>query len=328
MHPIVARIHPSYRTAFVAWFFARSLSWMAYATSGAGALPLLWAPSYGEGAPLWALWVRGCRSLETYTIFGETGAGTAAMVVGGELALLVAAAALYRYARREELPQTAERATWFWCLSPVMALTIPVSAWNFGLSFLVLALAALRFQRFFAATAAIALAIGFRIEAVLVWPGFVWLAYRSYRPGKDSGTGPWMAAFGPLAAFTAVIGGVMMAAGRFGMSMRALQPGLSWRSELVWDGIGAEAPLLIAGALVAAAILTLVRAAARDSGMALVTAAPVLLWPLLHVPLLRASGAFLMAIPAFVACARELDDRSIERAAMVASVGGLVLLCV
>ena len=329
MHPLVARIHPSYRTAVVSWFFARASVWLAHAAGGVLALPLLYSPSYGDGAPLWAGSVRLGRYLEAqYPLWELAGAGTLALVVAGELALLASAIAVYRFARRNELPQTAERTTWLWMLAPVMALTAPVSSWNFAIFGVAVGLAAINTQRYLGAIVAVALAIGFRVEAILVWPGFAWMAWRNYRPAKDPAWGPWAAILAPLAAFTATVGSVMLFAGRWGMSMRGLHPGSRWRSGLAWDGFVAEAPLLLVGIVALVALVLLVKSAARDAGQALLASGLVVIWPLLHTPSFQASGALLFAVPAFVALARHLNDRSFERPLVVASVVGLMLLIV
>jgi hypothetical protein len=328
MHPLVARIHPSYRTAFVSWFFARAICWMAYASNEMLAVPLLYAPDYARGAPLWAGWVRLCRALEGQAGIGSLDLGTLVMVGTGELALLVAAVAVYRFARRDELPQTAERATWLWILCPLMALATPVTSWVYAVCGVAVALAALGGQAYLLAAGALAVAIGFRVEAMLVWPGFAWMAYRAYRPGKDSPFGPWAAIFGPLGAFTATIGSAIVLAGDWGVSLRGLHPGSRWRREIVWDGVVAEAPLLLLGTAVVVGIVLVVRAVGRDAGRSLLTAGPALAWPLLHEPSLQAAGALLFAIPAFVVLARQLDDRSFERPTMVAFTVGLLLLMI
>lgn len=328
MHPLVARIHPSYRTAVISWFFARAICWMAKASTGVLAVPLLYSPSYGRGAPLWAGWVRACRSLEAYGVWDSAGLGTLVMVVTGELALLVGAIAVYRLARRDELPQTAERATWLWALTPVMALTVPVSSWAFAAAGVAVAMAAIGANAFILAAVALCFAVGFRVEAILVWPGFVWMAYRAYRPAKDPSIGPWLAFFAPLTTFTATVGGAILFAGTWGMSVRELHPESHWRSGLAWDGFGAEAPLLIFALVTLLVVVLLVRAVGRDAGKALLVSGPPMVWPLLHEPSFRASGTLLFALPAFVLLARNMDDRSFERPAMVASAVGLLLIAI
>jgi len=325
MHPLVARIHPSYRTALTAWLFSRAFCWGMSLRAGWGALPLLHAPSYGRGTPLWAIWVDLCRGLEGHELWLGMGAGTWLAVVAGELALLAAAMAVYRFVRREDLPQTAERAAWLWMFTPAMAVTIPVSGWNFALFGVAAGLAALRNRRFWWASAAVALAVGARAEAVVVWPGFAWLAVRSYRAGKDPASGLWMATFGPLAAFTATVGGATVMAGRWGVSIRSIHPAASWRSDLAWNGWIAEAPLIAVALVALVAVVLLVRSAGRDGGRALVASAPAIAWPLLHDPVVPATGALLLAVPAYAVLARHLEDASLERPAMVACVAGLAL---
>lgn len=293
--------------------------------AGWGATPLLHAPSQGSGTPLWAGWVRICRALEAHELWWGTGAGTVLMVVAGELALLVAAVGIYRFVRREDLPQTAERATWLWALCPAMVVTIPASSWNFAIAGASVGLAAIRSRHFWGATAAVALAIGFRIETVVLWPGFVWLALDAYRPGKDSGAGLWGAAFGPLAAFTASVGSATLFAGRLGISIRSIHPAASWRTDWGWRAIGGDAPLMAVSVVAVLGLFLLVRSVRRDGGRSLLAAAPLLVWPALHDPVSEACGAFLLAMPAFAVLARNLEDISLERPAMVASTVGLAV---
>jgi len=325
MHPLVARIHPSYRTALTAWLFARTICWSVSLRTGWGATPLLNAPSTGAGTPLWAAWLRICRRLEVYELWNGVDAGTGLAVVGGEVALLASAVAIYRFVRRDELPQTAERATWLWVLAPSMGVTVPASSWNFALLGASVGLAALGARRFGIAAAAVAVAVGFRVEALLLWPGFVWYTLESYRPGKDSGAGLWAAAFGPLAAFTATVASAMLLAGEWGVSVRSLHPASTWRTDFEWNGLAAEAPLLAVSSVVLIGLVLLLRSVRRDRGRALVAAAPALAWPLLHDPVSEACGALLLAIPAFGVLARHLEDPSRERPAMVAAATGLAL---
>ncbi len=329
MHPLVARIDPSYRTALVSWFFARAICWMAHAGSGAmSALPLLYAPGYGRGAPLWAGWVRLCRQLDAYPVVGQLDLGTLAMAAGGELALLAGAIAVYRFARRDDLPQTAERATWLWALSPMMALTLPVTGWAYAAGGVAVGFAALGSRAFGLAALALGWAVGIRVEAMLVWPGFAWMAFRAYRPGKDSLLGPWAAIFGPLGVFTSVVGAAIVLAGDWGISLRGLHPGSQWRTSLGFDGPIAEAPLMLVAAAVCLGLVLAVRAVPRDGGRSLLASGPVLVWPLLHEPAFRAAGVVLFAIPALIVLARQLEDRSFERPTVVAFTVGLMVLVV
>jgi hypothetical protein len=66
----------------------------------------------------------------------------------------------------------------------------------------------------------------------------------------------------------------------------------------------------------------------KHAGRGLAAAGPLLVWPLAHEPSFHASGALMLAIPAYVVLARNMDDRSFERPTMVAFVVGLFLMIV
>lgn len=327
MHPLVARIHPSIRTGVIAWLMSRLILWTAVLAGGATPWPPLGEGAFGRGAPFWVALVEGVRRITEVAPPSLAVGATTTLAVLGELALLAGAIAVYRFARRDDLPHTAERATWLWLAVPAAALTLPVSAWSFAAGAAAIAVASVRGQRWVAGSIALVAGIGFRPEVMLLWPGTTWMAWRVYKSGKHPGWGPLAVSLSPLVAFTALIGGAMALAGRWGISVRTLAPDTAWRAEWAWQGVAAQAPLLLV-ALGALLVLGLMLRAFKDiPGAWFALALPALMWPILHDPVLPSAGALFLALPAYVILARALDDRALERPVLVAFLAGL-LLCV
>lgn len=90
MHPVIARIPPSFRTAFLATLVARS--------AVALRLPDFDYPTFGY------------QSAEEWTL-----------IIAGHLLFFLCAVGIYSLVRRHGLPQTAERATWIWATFPLIA---------------------------------------------------------------------------------------------------------------------------------------------------------------------------------------------------------------
>ncbi|MFW5967964.1 MAG: hypothetical protein ACOCV2_10615, partial [Persicimonas sp.] len=204
MHPLVARIHPSLRTAFFAWVVTRGVLWLAAAAAGEP----LWVeptPQMAEGAPGWSLLVHSAGHLDSLWAIGSVGAGTLAITAVIEAALLAALVGVYRFVRRDHLPAVAERATWLWAAFPAMASTLPPGAWAFAIAGVAICLGALSAGRHVLALAAMIAAMSFKPEVLLIWPGAALLGWKTYRPNKQPPSTPWLLTLGPPAAFSATV---------------------------------------------------------------------------------------------------------------------------
>ena len=329
MHPLIARIHPSFRTALVAWFVTRTLLWLVAGASGALPVADLWAAGFVEGAPGWsALAHLGQAIDQTLAGWRGVGAGAWALAALGELAVLASCVAVYRFVRREQLPQTADRATWLWAACPAMIFSLPAGEWTFAIAGVAVSLAALSASRHFAATAAIVAAMAFKPEAFLLWPGLAIMGFKNYQPGKQHEASPWLTALGPPAAFTGLVLLAMTLAGRFGISIRTLQSGTRWRESLAWQGFETHfAEIVLAGALLAGILLVVGQFKRSPKSWPLMSA-PLLVWPFLHEPPTAAAAAVLFAVPFFAQLARALDDPNLERPILAGSLGGLLVLVV
>jgi|GEM_PF-2084416 len=324
MHPIVTHIHPSYRTAFLAWFVTRSLLWVAAALAGVS--PMLDAQdflNFSGGPPGWSFVVHGAALLGIYAPHILAGLG--------ELALLVGCVAVYRFVRRDQLPQTAESATWLWAASPAMVFTLPAGDWTFAVALAALALMALGESRHFWAAAALSLALWFRPEAILLWPGAAFLGWKYYQPSKHHAMSIWATTLGPLAAFIAMVLTAIGMAGRYGVSIRTLQAGSQWRQP-----VELGAPL---SEMIAAHSADLLMLAALGVGLVMMVgylrqvpkswpllALPCLAWPLVYQPPTAAIAMVLFALPFFGYLGRAAADPVAERPLLAASLGGLMLM--
>ncbi|MFB6263540.1 MAG: hypothetical protein ABEL76_07935 [Bradymonadaceae bacterium] len=321
MHPLVSRIRPSLRTAAVSWTVLRALAWLLAGRAGA-VWPQLEREGYEVGGALWVVSVRGLREVSGMlpTVAGVDGS-VALLAAAGEFALLVGAVALYAAARRRELPQTADRATWLWLASPVAALTLPVGPWNFAAPAALGAIWAVSTARPVAASALLAVAVGFRPELVLLAPGLAWGCWRECSPdGRAFGT--WLMATLPAAAFTACVVAALGLVVGTELPMHGLYPGEGWRRSFQTDQLLATTSLMVLVLGASAVAAALIREIAEMPAYWTALALPLIVWPFLHRPAVVAAGIWLVAVPLFVALARTLEHRGVERAAFAAMLGG------
>lgn len=332
MHPLVSRIHPSYRTALLAWLVSRSALWAAMFLAPGGLFspstpfPDFGAHGFERGAPAWSGIVHLAQSLDG-VVPGALGASGGELVLAAlaELAFLAALVGIFRFARRDNLPAVAERTTWLWACAPLMAWTVPVGSWSFGLAGVAVALAAAGGGRLVASAVAITVAIMFRPEALLLSPGLVYLGWTRRGSAPQPEWAPWALTFAPILAFTATVGSAILLAGSYGVSLRTLQPDATWRHDFEWHGLEAHLPEL---ALAAGAVLlafSAVKELRKTHPSWALMSIPCLAWPFLQEPSTAMMPALMLAIPAFGALARVVDDGSRDRVILAASLVGMVL---
>ncbi len=187
MHPIVARIHPALRTTLLAFLVGRGAFWLSRWIQGRDLATL----TYGVGP--WANSQTLVELANDVVPAADGHFGTYSMIGLSEVMIWLTALAIYKIIRREGLPQTADRAVWFWMCSPLIALLVPGSNWILGG---MLALWALEFagsNR--AAWAGVLMAVAATIapQTVVLFPGVAALSFRS---AKDEFT-PWVATLLP-----------------------------------------------------------------------------------------------------------------------------------
>lgn len=302
MHPLLAHIHPALRTALLAWLTSRAALWAALLHTGTWESLRL-----SESAPL-----SGVLShiFEVALQTAPAGAGTAALTLAPwvllELATLWAALSVYRFARNTELPQVAERAVWLWCFNPLLALN--ATDWTTSMAATLGAGAIASMVTYAPRRGAFAalVAMGLRLEFIVMWPAMMIAGFKAYRPGKDPQDTPWLGAAVPPLAFA----GWMAVAWHTGQ-LRHLHGDAAWRDVGALSLPATPEILLLACALGAA--LLAIRYASRHPAWYLLAALPALAWPFLQVPAAFAAVTFAWTLPTAVHLALATDDRAVER---------------
>lgn len=305
MHPLIARIHPALRTAFVAWLLSRLVIWLstpsrAFELAGGAPLPGLLA-GLVDTVPAD---LGGGRLLHDIVVFSPW--------IAVEAAFLVAGVCIYHFARATELPQLAERACWLWFFNPLLV----VAAGDWGLQMAVatgaIATAALATDRPRSGAAAAIVATGCRLEFIILAPAFALAAWRRFRAGGHSPTTLTLSICAIPAAFTAWMATSIHMAGSTHICLRALHRDTEWRSSFAfWET--ASTPELVTATAIAVAVVASLRHVRRFPLWYSAAALPALLWPLVHQPSDLAAITTAWAVPVFVYFARATDDRSIER---------------
>lgn len=312
MHPLMTHIHPALRTAIPAWLLVRGVLWLMHYARG---LQLEPTTHRSPGTPLWV----GLGEVAAFA-----GPWSGYVLAGISEALIFAAIlSVYHFCRKDTLPQTAERATWLFAVSPLFVMMTPASAWTIAVTLGVIALASALHARYVLASLALAGAIATRPELVVLAPGFSWLAWRSRSPGRTPAWGPWVATLAGPAALIGVIFSGFALAGAGGVSLRTLHPE-GWQTQL--QALGADQALW--GLALAGVILAAVRFWESTPKGWLLLSIPPLCWPLLHAHPSAFSAMGLLCLPAFVYLAKMSEDPTRERPLLIGSVLLSMLLIV
>ncbi len=298
MHPLVARIHPSYRTAFMAFLVARAALWLGLNASG----KLTWTLSAG-GTPLYSAIVAAIA--DPYILAALTEAGLFAAVV-----------AVHRFARRDGMPQTADRAAWLWVASPAMIFAVPGS--DFALAYAFGAFAIGCILRPVWSTLALSAAVALRPEAIIVWPALAW-AWWAYR--DDDPLDRMVLAVVPAASFA-----VTVLAGVFVGEPGALFAGATgWRETFEWHGFWQHANELMIGSLLLCTIAVALRMWDETPRSWFWVTAAVVALAAAHDPIFAGLAVMPFAIPFYVQLAKFAQDLGFERAILSASLVALTL---
>lgn len=303
MHPFIARIHPALRTALLAWLLSRGALWIACAQT---------SRELATGAPLPGIMA---SSVEWFAALFPFGLAQALVTLTPwilvELLMLTAGVSVYRFARKTELPQVAERACWLWFFNPILAMTALDWGTQAAAALGALAVAGLVTYRPGRATLAAFLAVGCRLELILLWPALAIAGRRYYRPGKDNPSMPWLAALTVPLSFAFWIGITWHLAGSSKTSLRAVHGEALWRD---WSNLIPDFPTEFLLLLSCGGLLLLAMAHIKRFPLwYLVCAVPLLIWPFVQVPVYFAAITLAWALPSFVHLAIATDDRSLER---------------
>ena len=317
MHPLIAHIHPAFRTALLAWLLSRGALWLIAAESGA---------VIGGGAPLPGLMASLMGMLEAAVPAGPPLAAVSLLPwVILEATMLAAGLAVYRFARTTELPQVAERACWFWFLSPVLALTAMDWGTQMAAATGALVLGSLVSHRPRQAALASVLALGARPEFVLLWPAVAWAGWKKYRPGKEPAWTPWLSVLTIPLAFIFWVGLTWNLSGVAGISLRELHGETSWRSLEQWASL-IQGEWLFGLALLLGLGLA-VRYLQRLPLWYLLVVVPAFFLPLVQIPTELLLVAMAWSLPTAVHLALSTEDRAMERLVLVTlAIGYLMVL--
>jgi hypothetical protein len=316
MTPFTARIHPSFRTGFVVWLMSRLFIWTAGLSIQGNALQESWSDS---GPVLWSLLV---RSLEGT----PAGLETVYWLIGlQEIAIFGTCILVYRIVRVDQLPQTAERATWIWGFNPLIIWMFPLSNIAFGLLFCALGLYLVSRTYSKLGSLVFGLSMGFVPELLLVWPGVLWLTFAN---DKSDIFSRWLCVILPLGAFCATVGAAVYFAGDYGISLRTLDQGTGWRNfsldwleklasgdRTIWsqlDSLPVIADVLLGVGLIWTWLVAIRRRNYLRAG-SLAGVLPCLVWPFLFDSLISTSYILLAGFPIFVLLGRGTGNRSVER---------------
>ncbi len=311
MHPLVARIHPAFRTAFTAWLLARGALIFALSLSGYDFFDIT-RSELGLMS-----WVWSAVDVLDANVTSIDDVGTWTLLLVGEFAILAAGMAVFYVTRRDAIPAAAERATWFWFCSPLMFIVPPGSPWTLTLG---LGLGALHFamtQRGRWAAVLVGLAILIRPEAILIVPAAVALSARN----KANDDEPFAIAGAATLAFSGLVFGTMF----FSDSPRMLYESGTWRQN--WNPVELVASPADLGVIsVCLVVLVLVLSQAKRTGSLLILSVPILLWPVLQEPSIASATPLLLGASVFGAIAQSTQNPTFERPLLLISFASLVFL--
>lgn len=322
MHPLLTPIHPALRTALIAWSLGRLICWLSAHARGCWPWALLTFQD-ASGTLGWSVLVRALLWLDgrAAAIQGISPSAIA-MTILSELAILGGLIAVYHIARRDALPQSAERATWLFALSPLMALWTPHPSWSLAISGALIAMAMAERARYVGAALMIGLAVSMRLDAALAAPALAWLGVKAWAPGRAHPLAPWALGVWGFAQWPLSIFMAMFLGGKLQVSLRTLHP-----EPLRSSAAGLDVATMAGLGLLGLALALLARARREVPWALALSALPALLWPMLHQPPnLTLFGAWGMAIPLFVALANRLDNPAWERPVLLSLAAGMLAI--
>jgi hypothetical protein len=208
----------------------------------------------------------------------------------------------------------------------LMVLTTADLSWSLGISLGTIALAAAAGGRHGLALVAAFVAMGARLEFVLLWPAIATMGWTSFQPSRHGGFARWLTGVGPLAAFTAWIVFATGMAGRAGVSLRSLHADGAWRTDWTFQGWEAHTTEITLAAVVLLILALAVRAHGKYPRHWLLAIAPLVIWPFVEVPPSAAIAVLMWALPSFVHLGQATENPSLERPVLIAFVLGLAWL--
>lgn len=322
MHPILATLHPALRTAVLATLLTQ------------GGLLLL-AMQSGQSPWIDALPSSGATHLlpaelllsRLATLLGTPLSGHL-FLIAQKLCCLITTLGVYHFCRKDMLPQTAERTTWLFALSPVLLLT-PSLPMAIAAACGVTALASAVHGRYLIGAVAALVGTFFFPYLAILSPALLGLGLRARTPHTPTFL-PVLLAMSPLIAASLIVFATFMFAGALGISMRALSGALPslHAVDAMHQGIDLDTSKLIFLAGFALNLVGAYRYAASTPRS----------WPLITLPLFLLPLCFeqsslffihiLLAIPTFAYASKLTEDPARERplSAMLLLVSALTVL--
>lgn len=312
MHGLLTHlIHPALRTALLSWLIARGAFALLCLRHGRSLAP--------KPAALLEDGALGARLLAA--LHDVLGPELGAMVCAGagELMILLGIWCVYDFCRKDALPQTAERATWLFALSPLLLLLTPVSAASFAIPLGLLAITSAVHGRFLIGASAAAIATSLMPATLLLTPALGLLGWRARQPGKTAPYHVPLLTLSPLATLSGSILLGLMLGGAGDVSLRGMTRGPALRelTALSLHSLSLSDGLFLGALLFALASAVRFWQSTPRSWPLLVL--PLCLWPLLHAESAALSPLMLLAIPLFAYLAKLTEDPALERLALIAS---------
>lgn len=297
---MIARIHPSIRTALFAWLIGRAFVLHAW-TKRDGLVAL-----YIDGTSIWG---------GVATLFNGQPVMRHVGFIAVELLVLWGLIEVYKFARRETLPQGAEHATWLVACSPAMAMLAPGSAWTASVSLVFVALGGLVTGRYKISSGALFAAIAFTPEVAVILPGMFTVGWKCRN--EDGIRGAWIAAIG-LTAFTVVVFYSF-----FLGDPEYFTDGLHRRSD--WESMLTESVMAL---VLCVSFCIVVLGSYRTSMYRWLPFAPAMLVPLMFAPLDSSIPIALCAGPVVATSLTVVsEDLGFQRVTLMLSTLGLSVLC-
>lgn len=315
MHPILATLHPALRTAVLATLLVQGgLLLLAIKAGQSPWLDALPNPQAGSSLPAEVL------LHQLSLLLGEPMRGYV-FLAAQKLCCLITTLGVYHFGRKDMLPQTAERTTWLFAMSPVLWLA-PSLPMALAVACGVTALASAVHGRYLLGAVAAMLGALFFPYLAILSPALLGLGIRARTPHTPAFF-PALLAMSPLLGVSLLIFATFMCAGAMGISMRTLSGALPavYNLETLSQGIDLEARHVL---FLAGFFLNLV-GAYRYAGST-PKSWPLLTLPLFLLPLCFAQSGPLLAsvalsIPTFAYASKFAEDPARER-----PLGALLLL--
>lgn len=252
--------------------------------------------------------------------------GALLLTILAEIAALIAIVSVYHFCRKDTLPQTAERATWLFALSPL--LLVDFGAESLGACLGLLALSSAVHGRMLLGTVAALVATWCMPSVGLITPALLALAMRSRHPDTPYWA-PWMLGLAPLIGVITLVFASFLLAGMGDVSLRSLtaNPAHTLRSlESLQGGIMPTAgdALFLLG--LSGAIACAWRFADNTPGSWAMLTIPLMCWPLIHEHALHFAPLAILAVPLCAWTAKLCEDPARERP-LLATCTILSMLC-